>query len=64
MIGSGLLHGDSVLPFSTEPVIEVDSQFELDLLRRTESIPRELLEAAIEAVGYTDVVNWRETPES
>jgi CMP-N,N'-diacetyllegionaminic acid synthase len=64
VIGSGLLHGDSVLPFSTEPVIEVDSQFELDLLRRTESIPRELLEAAIEAVGYTDVVNWRETPES
>ena len=64
VIGSGLLHGDSVLPFPTEPVIEVDSQFELDLLRRTESIPRELLEAAVEAVGYTDVVNWRETPES
>jgi len=64
VIRSGLLHGDSVLPFPTEPVIEVDSQFELDLLRRTESIPRELLEAAVEAVGYTDVVNWRETLES
>ena len=64
VIGSGLLHGDSVLPFQTEPVIEVDSQFELDLLRHTESISRELLEAAIETVDYTDKMNVRKTPEA
>lgn len=63
VIRSGLLHGDSVLPFPTEPVIEVDSQFELDLLRRTGSIPKELLEAAVDAVGYNREVNVRETPK-
>jgi len=57
VIGSGLLHGDSVLPFLTEPTIEVDSPFELDLLRRTQSIPRELLEAAAEALADTKIGN-------
>ncbi len=64
VIGSGLLHGDSVLPFLTEPTIEVDSPFELDLLRRTESIPRELLEAAAEALADTEIVKGKGTQES
>ena len=64
VIGSGLLHGDSVLPFLTEPTIEVDSPFELDLLRRTQSIPRELLEAAAEALANTKIGNVKGTQES
>jgi CMP-N,N'-diacetyllegionaminic acid synthase len=45
---TGLLHGDAVRPFLTEPVIEVDGHFELDLLRRADSVPRALILAALE----------------
>jgi N-acylneuraminate cytidylyltransferase len=46
VVETGLLHGDSVRPFLTEPVIEVDGHFELDLLRRADSVPKALMVAA------------------
>jgi hypothetical protein len=39
---SGRLHGDAVLPFGTEPVIEVDTEAELELLQRLASVPTRL----------------------
>ena len=46
IIRTGLLHGNSVRPFLTEPVIEVDVPFDLELLRRADSVPSNLLTAA------------------
>jgi N-acylneuraminate cytidylyltransferase len=46
IIRTGLLHGNAVRPFLTEPVIEVDGPFELDLLRRADAVPQALLAAA------------------
>jgi CMP-N,N'-diacetyllegionaminic acid synthase len=51
IISTGLLHGNAVLPFLTEPIIEVDGPFELELLRRADSVPKTLLTAAAVARG-------------
>ena len=51
LIRTGLLHGDAVRPFETEPVIEVDGPFELELLRRAGSVPRALLESATKVLA-------------
>jgi len=64
VLGTGLLHGDCVLPFLTEPMIEVDSSFELDLLRRTESIPKVLLDAAAESGAVIEILNGKGTKET
>jgi len=54
IIRTGLLHGNAVRPFLTEPVIEVDIQFDLELLRRADSVPQALLNAAALARGRHD----------
>ena len=54
MLERRLLHGDAVVPFLTEQVIEVDSMFELDLLKRTDSIPPGLLSAAAHERARSD----------
>jgi len=64
VLRTGLLHGDSVLPFLTEPTIEVDSPFELDLIRRTELIPRVLLEAATEVLARIEIKNMKGTRDT
>jgi CMP-N,N'-diacetyllegionaminic acid synthase len=46
IITTGLLHGNAVQPFLTDPVIEVDGPFELELLRQANSLPKSLLTAA------------------
>ena len=51
IISTGLLHGNAVLPFLTEPIIEVDGPFELELLRRADSVPENLLAAVAVARG-------------
>ena len=61
VLGTGLLHGDSVLPFPTVPMIEVDSPFELDLLRRSKSIPKVLLTGAAKAGAVTKILNGKRT---
>jgi len=63
VLETGLLHGDCVLPFVTEPMIEVDSSFELDLLRRTESIPKVLLDAAAESGDVIEILSEKGTKE-
>ena len=40
------LHGDSVLPFETPPVIEVDTEVELELLQNMGNVPTRLLQEA------------------
>ena len=47
---TGLLHGDSVRPYITETVIEVDSLFELELLRSAASVPEQLLTLAAKSL--------------
>lgn len=46
IITTKLLHGNAVRPFLTDPLIEVDGPFELELLRRAKSVPKSLLTAA------------------
>ena len=46
VLRTGLLHGNAVRPFVTDPVIEIDSQFELDLARQSRCVPARLLKAA------------------
>jgi len=60
IIRTGLLHGDAVKPFLTEPVIEVDGPFELELLRRAESLPTELFARAVQIQGGRSLVQYRE----
>ena len=61
IITTGLLHGNAVLPFVTEPIIEVDGPFELELLRRADSVPTTLLTAAAVARGVHTSDLERET---
>jgi CMP-N,N'-diacetyllegionaminic acid synthase len=49
IITTGLLHGNAVRPFLTDPVIEIDGPFELELLRRANSLPKALMTAAADA---------------
>jgi len=64
IIRTDLLHGNAVRPFLTEPVIEVDGPFELELLRRADSIPPALLTAASLVRGNRGSAPERETTPS
>ena len=64
VIRTGLLHGNAVRPFITGPVIEVDSPFDLELLRRADSVPQALLTAAARALGNQGSDLERETMPS
>lgn len=46
VITAGRLHGDAVLPFETEPVIEVDTEAELELLQKVATVPPRLQQEA------------------
>lgn len=47
LLERGRLHGDAVLPYRTPPVIEVDTEVELELLKRVASVPPRLLDEAL-----------------
>lgn len=47
VLTSGHLHGDAVLPFETEPVIEVDTEVDLELLQKVASVPPRLNHEAL-----------------
>jgi CMP-N,N'-diacetyllegionaminic acid synthase len=47
LVSSGRLHGDAVMPFETETVIEVDTQAELELLRKVATVPPRLHQATL-----------------
>lgn len=64
VLSTGLLHGDAVRPFITEPVIEVDGPFDLELLRRAASVPNELLTLAAKCQRGTGDAPERRTEPS
>ena len=47
LLESGLLHGDSVFGFETEPIIEVDSEFDLKILRASNGLNQTFLQRAL-----------------
>lgn len=51
---SGRLHGDNVVPFSTSPVIEIDTEAELELLQKAAIVPDRLMDAARRFEGGLD----------
>lgn len=55
VIRSGHLHGDAVIPFETETIIEIDTEAEFVLLDKVATVPARLLQEAtqIERVQYS-----------